>query len=155
MSFDTRKGTRGSRQPSGPLFRWINTWAARRVRRKGKVMGFDALALTTIGRKSGLARTNPVGWFAGPDDSWLIVASANGAVDNPSWYYNIAAHPDKVTIDVDGRKIPVTAEQLDGPEREEAWRKITAAVPRFAKYEDKTDREIPVIRLTTRSESAA
>jgi deazaflavin-dependent oxidoreductase (nitroreductase family) len=115
------------------------------------MMGVNALVLTTVGRKSGMERSNPVGWFPSDDASWLIVASANGAVDNPSWYYNIAAHPDQVTIELDGRKIPVTAEQLDGPQREEAWRKITAAAPRFAKYEHKTDRAIPVIRLTERS----
>ena len=36
-----------------------------RIRRKknGMFMGFNALVLTTVGRKSGLERTNPVGWF--------------------------------------------------------------------------------------------
>jgi deazaflavin-dependent oxidoreductase (nitroreductase family) len=151
MSFDTRNGTRGSRQPSGPLYRWLNTWAARRLRRKGgKMMGFNALVLTTVGRKSGAERTNPVGWFPGQDGSWLIVASAAGAAGNPAWYHNIAAHPGKVHIEVDGRKIPVTAEQLHGAERDEAWRQITAAAPRFAQYQRKTDRELPVIRLVPR-----
>ena len=84
MSFDTPNGTRGSRQPSGPLFRWLNNWASRRLRRKGgKMMGFNALVLTTVGRKSGIERTNPVGWFPGTDSSWLIVASAAGAARNP------------------------------------------------------------------------
>jgi hypothetical protein len=50
-----------------------------------------------------------------------------------------------------GRKIAVTAEQLHGAEREEAWQQITTAVPRFAKYQQKTDRELPVIRLVPRS----
>jgi hypothetical protein len=27
----------------------------------------------------------------GPDGSWLIVASANGAARNPAWYHNMAA----------------------------------------------------------------
>jgi deazaflavin-dependent oxidoreductase (nitroreductase family) len=152
MSFDTRNGTRGSRQPSGALYRWVNRWAAHRLRRKGgKMMGFNALVLTTVGRKSGRERANPVGWFPGKDGSWLIVASAAGAAGNPAWYYNIAAHPDKVQIEIDGHKIPVTAEQLHGAEREEAWRQITAAAPRFAQYQQKTDRELPVIRLEPRS----
>jgi deazaflavin-dependent oxidoreductase (nitroreductase family) len=107
MTFDTPRGTRGSRQPSGPLFRWLNRRAARGLRRKGgKMMGFNALVLTAVGRKSGLERSNPVGWFPGKDGSWLIVASAAGAAGNPGWYYNIAAHPDKVHIELDGRKIP-------------------------------------------------
>ena len=115
-------------------------------------MGFNALILTTIGRKSGAERTNPVGWFPGKDGSWLIVASAAGATANPAWYYNIAAHPDKVRIEVEGRRtVAVTAEQLHGAERTEAWEQIVATVPRFGQYQQKTDRELPVIRLVAQS----
>jgi deazaflavin-dependent oxidoreductase (nitroreductase family) len=157
MSFDTRAGTHGARQPAGWAYRWGNRLMARRIRRKGggQVMGFNALVLTTVGRKSGLERANPVGWFPGADGSWLIVASANGAIGNPAWYYNIAAHPDRVQIEVEGRKIPVMAEQLHGAERDQAWQQITAAAPRFAQYEEKTDREMPVIRLVRRSGAEA
>ena len=151
MSFDTRAGTRGARQPRGPILRWVNTLAASRIRRTGKMTGFNALILTTIGAKTGAERSNPVGWFPGPEGSWLIVASAGGAARNPAWYHNIAAHPGQVKIELNGRMIPVSAEQLHGAERDEAWRQITAAVPRFAGYERKTDRELPVIRLTSRT----
>ncbi len=66
MGFDTPAGTRGARLPSGPLFRWLNKVMAGRLRRKGgKMMGFNALVLTTVGAKSGAERTNPVGWFPG------------------------------------------------------------------------------------------
>jgi deazaflavin-dependent oxidoreductase (nitroreductase family) len=127
--------------------------AARRIRRTGKMMGlgFNALVLTTVGRKSGLERTNPVGWFAGNDGSWLIVALAAGAARNPAWYHNIAAHPGQVKIELNGRTIPVTASQLHGTERDEAWQQITTAAPRFAQYQQKTDRELPIIRLVPRS----
>lgn len=66
---------------------------------------------------------------------------------NPAWYYNVAAHPDNVQIEMAGRIIPVTAEQLDGKARERAWGEITQASRRFAKYARQTDRELPVIRL--------
>jgi deazaflavin-dependent oxidoreductase (nitroreductase family) len=154
MSFNTPNGTRGARQPkAGWLMTWFNGWNAKKIRRKGgKIMGFDALVLTTIGAKSGAERTTPVGWFpTGDDDSWLVVASAAGAPKNPAWYYNIAANPDKVTIEMGGRRIPVTAEQLHGPERDQAWQRVTEAAPRFAAYETKTDREIPIIKLTRRA----
>jgi deazaflavin-dependent oxidoreductase (nitroreductase family) len=117
-----------------------------------KGLGFDALVLTTVGRKTGAERRTPVGRFPGKDGSWLIVASAAGAPRHPAWYLNLAAHPDKVQIEMAGRKIAVIAEQLHGVEREEAWRQITAAAPRFAKYQQKTDRELPVIRLMPRSD---
>jgi deazaflavin-dependent oxidoreductase (nitroreductase family) len=156
MSFDTRNGTRGARQPrAGRLMRWFNQRAANRIRstggKGGKFMGFDALVLTTVGAKSGVERTTPVGWFPGEDGSWLIVASAAGAPKNPAWYYNLAAHPDQVQVELSGQKFPVTAEQLHGAERDKAWQQITAASPRFAQYQEQTDRELPVIRLVRRS----
>ena len=154
MSFKTptRNGTRGHRQPGRPPG-WLNKWIINRIRRTGKApgLGFDALVLTTIGRKSGVERQTPVGWFPGQDDSRLIVASAAGAARNPAWYYNLAAHPDQVRIELPGRKLAVTAEQLHGAERDAAWRQITATVPRFANYQQATDRELPIIRLVPRS----
>jgi deazaflavin-dependent oxidoreductase (nitroreductase family) len=131
MSFDTPAGTRGGWQPGtgGPIVRWWTKRAMDRIRRKGKMMGLNALVLTTIGRRSGAERTTPLGWFPGNDGSWLIVAAANGGARNPAWYYNIAAHPDKVQIETPGRKVAVIAEQLHGTEREEAWRQISAPRP--------------------------
>jgi hypothetical protein len=55
-----------------------------------------------------------------------------------------------VSIDVDRKNITVRPEQLHGEERERAWASITAAAPQFARYETKTDRVIPIIRLTPR-----
>jgi deazaflavin-dependent oxidoreductase (nitroreductase family) len=156
MSFDTTpNGTRGARQPGGgPIGRWGTKWAFSRIRRKGTMpgLGFNALVLTTIGRKSGREHSTPVGWFPGENGSWLIVASANGAAKNPAWYYNLAAHPDTIRIETAGRKVDVVAEQLQGAEREEAWRKITTAAPRFNTYTQKTDRVLPIIQLTARSD---
>ena len=59
----------------------------------------------------------------------------------------MAAHPDQVWIELPDRKLRVTPEQLAGERREEAWQRITTAQPRFAKYQTKTDRPLPVIRL--------
>lgn len=123
----------------------------RQVLRKGggKMLGgLDALVLTTLGRKSGEPRVSPVCWFPGENGSWLIVASANGAARNPAWYHNLAAHPGEARIAVSGRTVRVTAEQLHGEELARAWRGITDASARFARYQQKTDRELPVIRLT-------
>ena len=62
-------------------------------------------------------------------------------------------HPDQVEIETAGpEKVAVVAEQLHGPDRDEAWRQITTAVPRFAKYRQKTDRVLPIIRLMPRQE---
>ncbi|WP_433362412.1 nitroreductase family deazaflavin-dependent oxidoreductase [Actinoplanes sp. CA-142083] len=148
MGFDTtRKGTHGARQPRGPLLNWANRMTIKRIR--GGKAG-EMVVLTTVGRKSGATRETPVRSFPGDDGAWLIVASANGAAANPAWYYNLAANPE-VTIEVGGRKVAVSATQLAGAERDEAWRRISDAAPRFAGYQRKTDRELPVIRLTERA----
>lgn len=155
MSFDTPIGTRGARRPkAGLLLRWFNGWNMNRIRRrKGNVLGADALILTTVGRKSGVERSCPLACFPEGNDGWLIVASANGAANNPAWYHNLAAHPDQVRVEMAGRKVAVSAEQLHGQAREQAWRRIKNDLPRFAKYERRTDRELPVIRLQARSPS--
>jgi len=150
MSLDTPTGTRGARQPgaSSPIAKWVARLMGRQHRRAGyKFQGMDVLFLTTTGRKSGQPHENAVSWYADGDDAWLIVASAGGSAGNPAWYLNMAAHPDQVWIELPDRKLQVTPEQLAGERREEAWQRITTAQPRFAKYQTKTDRMLPVIRL--------
>ena len=130
---------------------WIDDRVVSRIRKRGgKLMGTPLLVLNTVGKKSGTQRAIPVAWFPGDDGSWLIVASAGGQARNPAWFYNIGAHPEAVTIDVDRANVAVVSKQLKGLERERAWKSITEASPQFSKYESKTDREIPVIRLTRR-----
>jgi hypothetical protein len=75
LSFDTRATARGTRLPAGRLHRLLNTITARQIRRSGQIAGFDCLVRITVGSRSGLERTNPVGWFPGPDNSRLIVAA--------------------------------------------------------------------------------
>jgi deazaflavin-dependent oxidoreductase (nitroreductase family) len=115
-----------------------------------KMGGRPLLYLTTVGAKSGQRRTAVVMPFPEGDDAWLIVASKGGAATHPAWFHNIAAHPDQVEVEVDGRKTAVTPQTLSGEERAAAWRRITSERPNFAVYETKTDRQIPVIRLTAR-----
>ena len=98
MSFTNPTGTHGSRQPRGRIVEFFGHRMAGRLRRKGggKAAGLDALVLTTIGARSGQTRETVVARFPAEGGGWLVVASANGAAHNPSWYHNIAAHPDQV-----------------------------------------------------------
>jgi deazaflavin-dependent oxidoreductase (nitroreductase family) len=145
-SFTAANGTRGARQP-GRWVKLINRITARSIRKGGQFGGMDALVLHTVGRKSGELRQNPVGYFPGPDGSFLIVASANGGPRNPAWYHNLAARPE-ASVQTAGRTVKVTARELHGAERQEAWELIVATSPRFGQYQEKTDRKLPVIQLT-------
>jgi deazaflavin-dependent oxidoreductase (nitroreductase family) len=151
MSFQrTPGGTRGVRTPpSNPLTRLAMKGMTWWHRRSGdKFQGMDLLYLTTVGAKTGQQRQSTVSWFADGEDAWLIVASAGGAAHHPAWYHNIAAHPNQVWAEIGGQRIRVTPVQLDGEERASAWQRITASQPRYAGYQSKTDRPIPVIRLS-------
>jgi deazaflavin-dependent oxidoreductase (nitroreductase family) len=155
MAFEkTPRGTRGPSMPSfvAPAAKFMNNLMIRRFRRTaasgGKAAGMDGLVLTTVGAKTGQRRQTLLGMFPDGDGAWLIVASAGGQRQNPAWYHNLAAHPDQAQIEVGGKTVDVTATQLAGQERDAAWQRITAAQPRYAGYEKKTDRVLPVIRLT-------
>jgi len=155
MTFTHPQGTRGA-APPGRFLRWMNKLVTPRARRSDKpFMGMDVLVLVTVGRTSGQERSTPVAWFADdlPDAraGWLVVASAGGAASNPDWYRNLAAHPDQAAVELGGRRVPVTATELHGDERAAAWTRITEQAKQFAGYERKTDRLIPVIRLTPHS----
>ena len=81
-----------------------------------------------------------------PDgDDVLVVASIGGAPKNPTWYGNLVAHPD-VTVIQGGTARRMTARQLSGAEREEAWPVCASFYPPYDEYQARTNREIPVFR---------
>jgi deazaflavin-dependent oxidoreductase (nitroreductase family) len=110
--------------------------------------GNDVLYLTTVGARSGKPRQHPLGYLPDGPNAWLIVASLGGAAHHPAWFHNLKANPDRVSIEVAGHHHPVTPEHLKGPHRVEAWTRIIAAHPSYATYQAKTDRVLPVLRLT-------
>lgn len=153
----TQNQQAAKRKPGTPgaFSRWMqrkmNVRMNRKVRRgHGKFMGMDVLILNTVGRQSGQPRQTPVAWFADGDNARLVIASGGGS-QHPDWHANLMAHPEQASIELPGSdSVPVSAHQLDGPDREQAWQRIAAAQPRIAKYQSKSDRQYPVIRLTPR-----
>jgi deazaflavin-dependent oxidoreductase (nitroreductase family) len=150
-------GTYGKRQPTQKGIEGLITgWLLRQARkpRSGSRNGVTVLALTTIGAKTGIERTSPVGYLVDRAD-WIITATAGGARKHPGWYYNLAAHPDQAIIVVKGERIPVTATQLTGDEREATFERALRAASPMARrtlegYRKATDRQFPLIRLTRR-----
>lgn len=113
-----------------------------------QMMGFPVCLLTTVGSKTGEERTHVLGAFADGPDAWLIVASLGGSPKHPGWFYNIARNPDKLWLQVGNRKLHAAVESLQGEARVQALAKVAAIAPRYGEYQKKTDREIPVLRLT-------
>lgn len=103
------------------------------------------LLVHTIGAKSG--REHVVPMRAMQDGAALyIFASAHGSERHPDWYHNIVAHPD-ITIEMGTETIAVRATEVFGEERESVFARQVARFPTFAKYENRLQRTIPVIRL--------
>ncbi|MGW1740639.1 nitroreductase family deazaflavin-dependent oxidoreductase [Nocardia sp. NPDC001965] len=157
MAPNQEQGSPGT-SANGPLRRlslWfqrkMNSRTTARIRRKGgRYLGMDMLILHTTGRRTGQPRETPITWFADGEDTWLLVASGGGD-RNPDWYSNLIAHPDGVAVELHGHAaVPVTPQRLDGDARARAWQHITATQPRYDKYQRKSDREYPVVRLTPR-----
>ena len=107
--------------------------------------GSTILLLTTTGRKSGEPRTTPL-IYAQDGDRYVIVASKGGAPEHPGWYENLEKTPE-VELQVLDEVFPARARTAEGEERERLWAKANEVWPHYAEYQQKTDREIPVVVL--------
>jgi hypothetical protein len=123
----TPRGTRGTKAPpSGVLGRGIMRVAQFVHRRTGNKLAGAAAAVPDHRRrqKRSASHVHRDG-LPEADDAWLIVASRSKTADHPSWYYHLANHPDRVEIEVQGRKTAAVPQTLIGDERAAAWAPIT------------------------------
>ncbi|MFC5908235.1 nitroreductase family deazaflavin-dependent oxidoreductase [Streptacidiphilus monticola] len=108
--------------------------------------GTTVLILTTTGRKSGEPRSTPLIYQRHGDDL-LVVASKGGADAPPQWYLNLQAHPE-VQVQVLGERFTARARTAEPAEKAELWPIMTATWPAYDSYQQKTERDIPVVVLT-------
>ena len=137
--------------PPGWLIPWISRthvviYKLSRGKVGGRVEGMPCILLRTIGRRSGKPHTVCLSYL--PDgDSMVIVGSFGGADRHPAWYHNLRANPEVIVQD-GGRVFAATAETITGAERERVWKERVAGAPRYAHYQERTEREIPLVRLS-------
>ena len=110
------------------------------------IAGLPNLSLTVLGRKSGIPRTTPL-LCVPHEGGWLIAGSYFGGPKMPLWVGNLRAANGEAKVEFDKQKFPVSARELADPERAEAWAHMLKTWPNYAKYEQRTDRLIPVFRL--------
>lgn len=111
----------------------------------GTFAGKNLLLLTTIGRKSGQPRVNPLMRIE-DGDYYVVAGSAGGSARHPGWYHNLTANP-QVQVQVGRTVEDRIARVTEGKERERLWQRFVTADKRFAAYQERTDRTIPVIAL--------
>jgi len=107
--------------------------------------GSTVLLLTTTGRKTGVEHTIPL--IYGMDGgNPVIVASKGGAPEHPGWYRNLVKTPE-AEVQILGERFRVRARDAGGAERERLWELMNTIWPHYAEYQEKTDRQIPVVVL--------
>lgn len=104
------------------------------------------VVITSRGAKSGNLRKNPV-MRVERDGVYVAIASKGGADEHPEWYHNFVAHPE-VDVQDGAMKKTYRAEIAEGEERADLWQHSVDTWPTYAEYQKKTDREIPVFKLT-------
>jgi deazaflavin-dependent oxidoreductase (nitroreductase family) len=110
--------------------------------------GQPVLALTTVGRRSGLPRSTAVACFTDGDD--LVVAGMNlGVSRDPAWALNLESNPN-ATIEVGGQRIPVTARRATDGEAAQLWRRWLELQPSADAFRELAGRDIPVFVLVRR-----
>ena len=111
----------------------------------GPFEGIPILLLRHRGARSGTERINPLA-YRRDGDNYVIFASKGGAPTNPDWYHNVRANPE-VEIEVGTDSVKARARVAAGDERERLWTVQKQEFPGFADYEQKTERQIPVVVL--------
>jgi deazaflavin-dependent oxidoreductase (nitroreductase family) len=106
------------------------------------------LLLDHVGAKSAIKRTTPL-VYVKDDPDVVIVASKGGHPRHPAWYHNLRANPD-TTVQIGTERRTVRARLATPQERERLWPKALATYGGYAGYQERTEREIPLVVLERR-----
>jgi deazaflavin-dependent oxidoreductase (nitroreductase family) len=111
----------------------------------GRIANSPVLLLTTTGRRSGKQRTVPLLYLM-DGSNVVLMASNGGAVRHPTWWLNLQTTPE-AWIQIKGFRRRVKVEQASAAEKQRRWPRLTAMYPGYKRYQEITDRDIPVVIL--------
>jgi deazaflavin-dependent oxidoreductase (nitroreductase family) len=112
----------------------------------GRMAGMPVVKLTTTGRTTGRRRDTMLTSPVQDGDRVVIVASKGGDPRHPTWYLNLRENPE-VTVTTQGRKRAMTAHTAAPDEKAELWPRIVESFKGYGDYQQRTDRDIPVVVL--------
>ncbi|MBA2718179.1 MAG: nitroreductase family deazaflavin-dependent oxidoreductase [Chloroflexi bacterium] len=107
--------------------------------------GKPVVVLTTVGAITGKLRKTAL-MRVEHDGDYAVVASLGGAARNPVWYHNLKANPHVELQDGPTRR-DYQAREVTGAEKAVWWKRSLEVWPDYARYQEKTKREIPVFIL--------
>jgi deazaflavin-dependent oxidoreductase (nitroreductase family) len=124
-------------------------WVAKHIRRyvetdgeQGhRAYGHDSLLLTTRGHLSGRLRRTAL-WYLRDGDRYLLAGSG----PDPAWVRNLQANP-AVVVQIRGDTFAALARVASAAERAALWERMTTEIPKYAGYQERSRRELPVVIL--------
>src|SRR5438552_6801916 len=111
----------------------------------GRIANSPVLLLTTTGRRSGKHRTVPLLYLI-DGRNVVLVASNGGAVKHPTWWLNLQTTPE-AWVQIKSIRRRVKAEQASVAEKQRLLPRLPAMYPGYKRYQEITDRDIPVVIL--------
>jgi deazaflavin-dependent oxidoreductase (nitroreductase family) len=115
--------------------------------------GPSMLLLDHVGAKSGVLRTTPLLYVADGQDV-VVVASKGGHPKHPAWFHNLRANPD-TSVQVGSERRAVRARVASATERKRLWPMAVAEYGGYRGYQERTDREIPMVILEPRASASS
>ncbi|MFN8234109.1 MAG: nitroreductase family deazaflavin-dependent oxidoreductase [Actinomycetota bacterium] len=110
-----------------------------------ELRGRPVIVLTSVGARTGKLRKTPL-MRVEHAGTYAVVASLGGAPQHPMWFWNLKANP-HVELQDRATKRDYTAREVAGDEKADWWQRAVETWPDYAKYQEKTDRVIPVFVL--------
>ncbi len=139
---------------NGVRARRFLTWAVSRIHRAfyrasggraGSRLQGPVLLLTTVGRKSGRPRTTPL-FYLSQGPGWAVIGSNAGDPRHPQWWLNLKANPN-AAVQIKSDKFSVQTREASGEERDRLWLGFLDMYPGYQKYEQRTNRRLPIVVL--------
>ena len=145
--------------PYARLHRLLYQATGGRVGRR--LAGSPTLLLTTVGRRSGQPRSQPLSYVK-DHDRWVVVASNAGSDRPPAWLLNLQENPD-VVVHEGTMKHLASARVATDEERTQLWERMNrryrglapwihrGTIGRYDAHQRRTRRELAVVVLEPHS----
>jgi deazaflavin-dependent oxidoreductase (nitroreductase family) len=138
--------------PSDRFFKTMNRAHRVLLKLTGGRLGWTVgempvLQLTTTGRRSGTLRSVMLTSPHRENGFVVIVASKGGEDTHPDWFLNLRENP-QVVVTVEGGVTSTMIARVASPEeRARLWPIVIGKHGNYARYQARTDREIPLVML--------
>jgi deazaflavin-dependent oxidoreductase (nitroreductase family) len=110
--------------------------------------GPPMLLLDHVGARSAVKRTTPLVYLR-DGENIVLIASKGGHPRHPAWFHNLRARPE-TTVQIGSQHVAVRARVADADERARLWPKAVAIYAGYETYQQRTEREIPLVILEPR-----